>query len=230
MTMPIHYQYADLRHINRWLWWLLLPPVLLTVAGLLHALYSFALLTGLAPELPLEVLSSGLRRTLAHDDAIRFTQIALTLLFILFFCVCWLFFAFRNVAALAGGQVRSHRNSLAIHFRIWGNLIFALRLMQRLWRESTPDSHAHLAERWLLPWWWLTLIAANTCKVLAILALRQPRLIGEWREGLLWMLAAYGFYFLLFMFTWRLVKRLEMLQRASWQHITNPRQPVLKTV
>lgn len=216
--MKDRYPFADLTHLNRWVGWLLLPPAVLTVVALLHAFYANALLTGMPADLALGHLPPLLARALRHADALRLTQIALTLLFILFFCLCWLFLAFRNLAALEGVRARCARNSLAIHLGIWGNLLFALRLMQKLWRESTPDSHAERAERWLLPWWWAALIGANVCKIMAVLALRHPALISEWRHGNYWMLAAYAGYLALFVLTWRLVKRLEVLQRASWRH------------
>jgi hypothetical protein len=213
------YQYEDLGPVNRWVGWLLLPPLLFSVLGLLHTLYAYALLAGMPPELPLYTLDPVLRQLLQRNDILRLTQISLVAAFILFFCLCWLFFAFRNLVALFEQQERSMRNSLAIHLDIWSNLIFALRLMQRLWRESTPASHAHLAERWLAPWWWLVLIAANTCKVIAILELRQPGTVGDWRGGNHWMLSAYFLYFALFVLTWRLVKQLETLQRVYSQHL-----------
>lgn len=217
-AMKQPYPFADLAQVNRWVGWLLLPPLAITVVALLHAFYSNALLTGLPGDMVLAHLSPLLTRTLRHADTLRLVQIALTLLFILFFCVCWLFLAFRNLHALEGAKERSLRNSLAIHLRIWGNLLFALRLMRRLWRQSTPDSHAERAERWLVPWWWAVLIGANVCKAMAILALRHPQVLGEWRHGNYWMLAAYVGYLALFVLTWRMVKRLEVLQRASWEH------------
>lgn len=219
-TMKANYQYEDLGPINRWVGWFLLPPTLFTVVGLLHTLYSYALLAGIPAELPLYTLDPVMRNLLHHNDVLRLTQISLVLAFIMFFCVCWLYFAFRNLVALFQEQERSMRNSLAIHLDIWSNLIFALRLMQRLWRESTPASHVHLAERWLAPWWWTVLIAANTCKFFAILELHSPVSIGEWRSGNHWMLAAYFLYFALFVLTWRLVKQLETLQRVYWQHLS----------
>lgn len=217
--MKGHYQYEDLGPINRWVGWMLLPPLLFSVIGLLHTLYVYALLAGMPAELPLANLDPILRQLLQRNDILRMTQISLVVVFILFFCLCWLFLAFRNLVALFEQQERSMRNSLAIHLDIWSNLIFALRLMQRLWRESTPASHAHLAERWLAPWWWVVLIAANTCKVIAILGLHQPATLDAWRTGNHWMLAAYFLYFALFVLTWRLVKQLETLQRVYSQHL-----------
>ena len=217
-TMKQPYPFADLAQVNRWVGWLLLPPAAITVVALLHAFYSNALLTGMPSDLLLAHLPPLLSRTLRHADSLRLVQISLTLLFILFFCVCWLFLAMRNLHALDGSKERSMRNSLAIHLGIWGNLAFALRLMRRLWRESTPDSHAERAERWLVPWWWAVLIGANVCKAMAIVELRHPLVLGEWRHGNYWMLTAYMGYVALFLLTWRLVKRLEVLQRASWRH------------
>lgn len=217
-AMKQPYPFADLAQVNRWVGWLLLPPAVLTMAALLHAFYSNALLTGLPADLLLAHLPPLPARTLRHAEVLRLSQIALTLLFIVFFCVCWLFLAMRNLHALEGGKERCMRNSLAIHLAIWSNLLFALRFMRRLWRESTPDSHADRAERWLVPWWWAVLIGANLCKAMAIIELRHPQVLGEWRHGNYWMLAAYGGYLALFVLTWRLVKRLEVLQRASWRH------------
>lgn len=212
------YPFADLAQVNRWVGWLLLPPAAITLGALLQAFYTNALLSGLPAEMALVHMPPLPARTLLHADVLRLVQISLTLLFILFFCVCWLFLAFRNLHALEGTRERSMRNSLGIHLAIWGNLLFALRLMRRLWHQSTPDSHAHRAERWLVPWWWAMLIAANVCKATAIVALAHPVTLGAWRQGSYWMLAAYVGYLALFVLTWRLVKRLEILQRASWRH------------
>lgn len=219
VPMSHHYPYpfADLSRINRWLGWLLLPPALMTLTGLLHSLYSYALLTGLPAELPLAVLASAMQRTLRHDDLLRLAQISLTLLFILFFCVAWLYLAFRNLAALAETPPRSLRSCVFIHLHIWGHLLFALRLLQRLWRESSPTGQDRRIDRWLLHWWWGALLGANVCKVIALLLLRAPLQVGQWREGCLWMLAAYGLYLTLFVLTWRLALRLEILQRHRWQ-------------
>lgn len=212
------YPFADLGQVNRWVGWLLLPPVVITTLALLQAFYANALLTGLPADLALAHLPPLLARDLRLTDSLRLVQISLTLLFILFFCVCWLYMAFRNLLALEGGQARSARRSLGIHLHIWANLLFALRLMRRLWRDSTPESHAQRAEKWLVPWWWALLIGANVCKVMGLLALRHPHLLSDWRHGNYWMLAAYAGYLALFVLTWRLVKRLEVLQRASWRH------------
>lgn len=212
------YPFADLGQVNRWVGWLLLPPVVITTVALLQSFYANALLTGLPSDLWLANLPPLPTRTLRHADTLRFTQLGLTALFILFFCVCWLFLAFRNLLALTGRTTRSARRSIGIHLQIWANLIFAVRMMQRLWQESTPESLVDEAERWLVPWWWAVLIGANACMVLGMLALRHPALLGDWRHGNYWMLAAYAGYLSQFVLTWRLVKRLEVLQRASWQH------------
>lgn len=216
--MSDRYAFADLAQVNRWVGWLLLPPALITILALAHAFYSNALLTGLPGDLALAHLPPLSRRTLAHADLLRIVQIGLTLFFILFFCVCWLFLAFRNLHALEGRRRRGMRGALAIHLRIWGNLLFVLRLMKELWQQSTPDSHADRAERWLVTWWWAALIGANVCKAMAIVQLRAPVLVSDWRHGNYWMLAAYAGYLGLFVLTWRLVKRLEVLQRWSWRH------------
>lgn len=216
--MSDRYAFADLAQVNRWVGWLLLPPALITTLALAHAFYSNALLTGLPGDLALAHLPPLPLRTLAHADTLRIVQISLTMVFILFFCVCWLFFAFRNLHAFEGRRRQGMRTSLAIHLRIWGNLLFVLRLMKELWQQSTPDSHADRAERWLVTWWWAVLIGANVCKAMAILQLRAPVLVSDWRQGNYWMLAAYAGYLGLFVLTWRLVKRLEVLQRWSWRH------------
>lgn len=216
--MSDRYSFADLAQVNRWVGWLLLPPAVMTVTALLHAFYTNALLTGLPSGLALAHLSPLLARTLHHADIMRVVQIGLTMTFIMFFCVCWLFLAFRNLHAFEGTRRRSMRTSLGIHWRIWSNIFFVLRLMKGLWQESTPDSHADRAERWLLTWWWAVLIGANVCKVMAIIELARPLLVSDWRHGNYWMLAAYVGYLSLFVFTWRLVKRLEVLQRWNWRH------------
>lgn len=216
--MSDRYPFADLAQVNRWVGWLLLPPVVITALALVHAFYSNALLTGLPGDLALAHLPPRLLRALGHADDLRLVQIGLTLFFILFFCACWLFLAFRNLQAFEGRRRRGLRTSLAIHLRIWTNLLFVLRLMRELWQQSTPESHIDRAERWLVTWWWAVLIGANVCKGMAILELRAPHLLSDWRQGNYWMLAAYAGYLGLFVLTWRLVKRLEVLQRWNWRY------------
>lgn len=215
--MTQRYAFADLAQVNRWVGWLLLPPALVTAGALLHAFYGNALLAGYPADLALALLPPAQARLLGQADVLRVLQIGLTLLFILFFCVCWLFLALRNLHALEGETPRSLRNSLAIHVAIWANLLFALRMMRRLWRESAPEDAADRHRHWLVTWWWTVLIGANTCKVLALLELAAPLQVGDWRLGNYWLLAAYAGYLALFVLTWRLVKRLEVLQRASWE-------------
>lgn len=215
--MTQHYAFADLAQVNRWVGWLLLPPTVVTAIALLQVFYGNAMLTGFPPDLSLALLPPLQARLLGQADVLRLLQISLTLLFILFFCVCWLYLALRNLHALEGGTPRNLRNSLAIHVAIWANLAFALRMMRRLWRESSPEGHADRSRQWLVTWWWTVLIGANTCKVLALLELARPVLVSDWRLGNYWLLAAYAGYLALFVLTWRLVKRLEGLQRASWR-------------
>ena len=45
------YPFADLGQVNRWVGWLLLPPVVITTVALLQAFYANALLTGLPSDL-----------------------------------------------------------------------------------------------------------------------------------------------------------------------------------
>lgn len=217
MSSLSSFSFLDLRAVNRVTGWLLLPPMAMTLVGMGHLLFSYALLTGLPAELLLAHLPV-LHDILHRDNVMRLTQISLTMAFILFFCLCWLYLALRNLNALCAGEERRVRHGLALHWHIWSNVLTMMGLMKSLWRDSTPDSHADRAERWLLHWWWAALIGANVCKLVALVVLRDPDTVGVWREGSYWMLAAYTFYFSLFVLTWRMVKRLEVLQRARWKH------------
>jgi hypothetical protein len=212
------YRYADLGPATRILGWLLLPVAVVTCAAFAHAMYTYALFTGFPADLPLAHLPA-LKHVLQRDDLLRYTQIALTVLFLGFFCVHWLFLALRNLLALHDAPPHSN---LAIHLRIWINAVFALRLMQRLWLDSIPDSQRERTERWPVPGWWIALVAGNVCQAVAFVLLYRPALISDWRFGSYWLLAAYGCYIVLFLLTWQLVQRLAMLQRDCWQQLRAP--------
>lgn len=216
MSTPTSFAFLDLRAVNRVTGWLLLPPMCMTLIGIGHLLFSYALLTGLPAEILLAHLPV-LHDILHRDNLLRITQISLTLAFILFFCLCWLYVAMRNLNALCP-EHRRLRRGISLHWHIWSNVLMMLGLMQALWRDSTPDDHADRSERWLVHWWGAALIGANACKLVALVVLSNPDTVGAWREGSYWMLTAYCFYVSLFLLTWRMVRRLEVLQRARWRH------------
>ncbi|MFZ5559929.1 MAG: hypothetical protein ACOY41_00125 [Pseudomonadota bacterium] len=201
---------ADNRSITFWVGWMLCPPALLTVAVLGHALYSYALLTGLLPELPLVHLSPVLRQAVHQDGLLRLAQAGFVLLFVCAFCACWLFLVLRNQAILREDAARP----APLLLRIPEGLLFALQLM----RAGVLPAPTPAGERWLAPLWWLLLLGAAACAGLGLERLQGPTTVGEWRAGYYWLLASYGLCLALFVLTRRLMRRLDALQRAYWQY------------
>lgn len=203
--MKPHATVADYRHITFWVGWMLFPPAALTFVVLGHALYSYALLTGLLPELPLVHLSPLLRQVVYQDALLRLTQAGLVLLFVGAFCATWLFLVLRNQAVLReAGATRP-----------------LLRLAR--WLAPLPRFDAGLlpgaaGDRWLAPLWWLLLLGAAACTAMGGLQLRALETVGDWRLGYYWVVMAYALYLAFFVLSRRLVRHLEALQRIYWQH------------
>ncbi len=212
-----YYRYTNLDWLNRCLLALLVIPALLTIIGISHGLYAMYRLRNLPDMQMLVQLPLDLRQLIHVDDMIRFSQISLTLLMLTFFFVGWLYYARRNLVALFEQVEHCLKNSLRQFAQLIIGIFFALRMMMQVWRNSTPDSHAHQAERWLVPLWWLFLIVANICKIIGVVHLHGVTQVGEWLYGYQWMMAAYVFYFVLYILTWRLVKQLSHFQHIQWQ-------------
>lgn len=219
-----YYRYTNLHWLNRCLLALLVIPALLTVIGITHGLYAMYRLRDLPNVQALSQLPVALRQLIHVDDIIRFSQISLTLLMLTFFFVGWLYYARRNLVALFEQVEHCLHNSVKQFVQLIIGIFFALRMMMQVWRNSTPDSHAHLAERWLVPLWWLFLIVANICKIVGVVHLHGVTRVGDWLYGYHWMLAAYVFYFVLYILTWRLVKKLSHFQHVQWQQRHLPLQ------
>lgn len=192
---------TDYQRIDYWTGWLLLPPVLMTLMGLGHALYSYALLTGLWPELPLAQLAHRLSLVVSRDSVLRLAQMVVMGGFIAIFAGCWLFLVLRNQAIL--------RESAPAR-RVPPLLGLGLQ-----WSAPAPGVRG---ERWLVPLWWLTLLGMITSASLGLLPLREPITVAEWQQAYYWLMAAHGLCAAFFLLTWRLGRRLEGLQRTYWQY------------
>ncbi|HEX5277131.1 MAG TPA: hypothetical protein VFW42_05635 [Fluviicoccus sp.] len=215
--MSRYFRYTDLQRMTRWMGWLLVVPLLLTVRGFVHGLANYQWLADVPAGLPLSGLPEDLRYSLQVDSLLRVSQISATLLFLTFFCFVWLFLAFRNLIALTEERENTVRNSVGILAEISRGLLTATSMLRRLFQGSAPESHAHLTLRYTIPACTLALIAANVCKIVAVIKLHGAASVGAWRSGESWMLAAYVCYALLYLLAWRVATRLEMLQRAAWQ-------------
>ena len=226
---PAYYQFFDLFRLNRYLLWMLIPPAILTVLGFAHGVHSLQQLSGLAVDMLLISLPAELQQTLATDGLLRFSQISLTLWVLTFFFVCWLYFAFRNLVALFEQVEHTPKQSALMFGRLMIGILFALRMMLRLWRTSVHERHRDQAKIWLVPVWWAILIAANVCKICAVVVLQRATSVGEWSTGYQWMLAAYGLYFPLYLLTWRLAQQLARFQYAHWQHPITANKLTTKT-
>ena len=223
---PAYYQFFDLFRLNRYLLWMLIAPAILTVLGFAHGVHSLQQLSGLAVDMLLISLPAELQQTLATDGLLRLSQISLTLWVLTFFFACWLYFAFRNLVALFEQVEQTSKQSALMFGRLMIGILFALRMMLRLWHTSLHDQHRAQAKIWLVPIWWAILIAANVCKICAVVVLQRATSVGEWSTGYQWMLAAYCLYFPLYLLTWRLAQQLARFQYAHWQYpISDSSQP-----
>lgn len=215
--MKKNYQYSDLRQVNRWTCWLLIPPAMLSFLALFYGLYGYSQLEGLQVNRDLALLSPALHQALHIDAILRVSQITFTLLYLTFFCVVWLFLAFRNLVALYDARENNLRNSAGLLTRILLGLFFAMTMLKRLLRESTPQSYSLAHEKWLAPSWSITVISANVCKIVAVFLLTKATTVSDWLTGHYWLFNAYVLYLILFGLTWRLVTRVELLQRDLYQ-------------
>lgn len=212
MATPLRYK--DLAPATRILGWLILPPLLLTVRGLVHGLESSDWLSTFPAMQPLAELAADQQQILHTDKQLRVLQITATLIFLTYFCFGWLLAAFRNLMAM-NGEAGDDRGILA---RITRGLLTASRMLRELFDGSAHPDHAHLTLRYSIPACVTALIVANICKLIAVVELERVVTVGDWLQGQRWMLAAYVCYALLFVLAWRLATRLEMLQRAAWEH------------
>lgn len=223
------YSYRDLGTVNRWLTLLLVPPAILSVIGLVHGAGILEQMQSFAPQLHGTQLPESYRAELLADGWLRLSQISLTLGVLTFFCTVWLYLAFRNLLALMQPVERSLRRSLLLFASLMIGIFFALRMFQRLWRNSQPDAvawqrrtqQAWRAERWLVPLWWLDLIVANVCKVAAVWQFSHAVTVAEMVGGYHLMLAAYVFYLPLYALTWRLAQRVDHFQQQHF-HTLQP--------
>lgn len=198
--------------LQQWVAWLLVPPLMMTMVGLGHALYSYALLTGLLPDLPLAHLAHALRQAVQRDGQLHLLQVAVVLGFVAVFCVCWAFLLLRNQAVL-----REHRRGARrVHYRRIPGVLAMVLPARPLGRVNALPGAA--SGRWLAPLWWLLLLGSAACTAAGLLQLREPVTVGEWRLGYYWLLAAYGLFLAFFVLTRRLVRHLDALQRAYWQY------------
>ncbi len=214
-----YYRYTDLVWLNRCLFTLLFPPAVLTVLGLMHGLHSLQRLRGQSSSTALDSLHPDLSHMLMLDGILRFSQISLTLLMLSFFAFCWLYYARRNLIALFQQVEHSLVNNLKQFLHLLANIFFSFRLMRELWRTSIPKNHRHGIQHWLVPVWWVVLIAANVCKVIAVILLTSAYTVDDWFNGYAWMMAAYCFYFPLYILTWRLANQLARYQKIQWQQV-----------
>jgi len=227
------YRYRHLGTVNRWLAVLLVPPAILSVAGLIHGAGIFLQMQEFAPQLPGASLPPGYREELRVDGWLRFSQISLTLWALTFFCTVWLYLAHRNLLALLQPVERSVRRSLQLFASLMLGICFALRMFQRLWRESQPCPAAWReltlenwrAERWLVPLWWADLIAANVCKVAAVYQFSGAETVAQMVGGYYLMLAAYALYLPLYFLTWRLARRVDYFQQQAMVSVPAWRPP-----
>ncbi|RZU45205.1 hypothetical protein EV700_2020 [Fluviicoccus keumensis] len=217
--MASRFQYTDLQRITRWLGWLMLPPLLLTVRGFVHGLDSYHWMAGVPLDTALSALPADVRHSLNTDGMLRLSQITATMVMLNFLCFGWMFIAFRNLIVLNGQGESSAHSPMGIIKDIASGLLTATRMLRRLFQGSAHPDHAHLTLRYTIPACTLSLIVANVCKILAVVDLHAANTVRDWMAGERWMLAAYVFYVLLYLLAWRVATRLEMLQRAAWQRL-----------
>ena len=214
-----YYRYTDLAWLNRCLYTLLFPPAVLTIIGLLHGFYSLHRLRGQSSLAALDSLNPDLSYMLMLDGILRISQISLTILMLVFFIFCWLYYAKRNLIALFQQVEQCLINNLKQFATLFASIFFSLRMMRELWRTSIPKNHRHGIQHWLVPVWWVILIAANTCKIIAVVLLAKAVSVSDWSNGYEWMLAAYCLYFPLYILTWRLANQLARYQKIQWQQL-----------
>lgn len=194
----------DWRCLKTWIARLLVLITLSSCLALGHALYTYALMTGLWPDLLLAHLPHQLRRAVAQDTLLQHWQLGLEAGFVLLLCLGWSLLAFRRRDRLAPADAEAAPG---------GHVVLTLRMMLRF--RQRPHGPEGALERWLVPLWWLVALAASACALAAMLASRQLQVVEDWRSSHYWLLAAYGQYLLLFFLTWRLLRRLEVLQPAG---------------
>ena len=202
----------DLEKASRRLFWLLLLPVGLTVRGLVHGLDSVAMLSDLPFTQSLASLPGDWQRILVNDGRLRLAQISATFVFLTYFCFGWLPVAFGNLS-LMQGDAPDHRSLRAMVAR---NLLTATRVLRKLFSDSAHPDHAHLTLRFSVPACTTALIAANVCKIMAVVLMTRAVSVGDWIGAERWMLAGYGSYLVLFSLALRVTGRLEFLQRNAW--------------
>lgn len=202
----------QLEKAGRRLFWLLLPPVALTVRGLVHGLDSVSMLSDLPVTQTLAGLPADWQQILVNDGRLRLAQISATFIFLTYFCFAWLPAAFGNLSVMQG-DAPDHRSLRAMVAR---NLLTATRMLRRLFSDSAHPDQAHLTLRFSVPACTTALIAANVCKIMAVVLMGRAVSVGDWVEAERWMLAGYGFYLVLFSLALRVTGRLELLQRNAW--------------
>lgn len=195
------------------LFWLLLLPVGLTVRGLVHGLDSVAMLADLPVTQSLAGLPADWQHILVNDGRLRLAQISATFVFLTYFCFGWLPVAFGNLSVMQG-DAADHRSLRAMVAR---NLLTATRMLRKLFSDSAHPDHAHLTLRFSVPACTTALIAANVCKIMAVVLMGRAVSVGDWIDAERWMLAGYGFYLVLFSLALRVTGRLEFLQRTAWE-------------
>lgn len=191
--------------------WLLVPPLLTTLMCLGHALYCYALLTGLLPEQSLAGLAHVPGAAVAREMRLQGLQVLVVGGSLGVFTACWAFLQLRNQAVLR----ECRREALARPWPVYRRLP-ALLASLRPGPGSLPGDRPG---RWLLPAWWGLLLAAAGCAAMGLLRLQVPGLtVGEWRAADYWLLAAHALFLGFFLLSQRLVRHLEALQRAYWQY------------
>ena len=101
--------------------------------------------------------------------------------------------------------------------RITRGLLTASRMLRELFDGSAHPDHAHLTLRYSIPACTFALIAANVCKLMAVVELESAVTVGDWLQGQQWMLAAYAGYGVLYVLAWRVAVRLTFLQQEGWK-------------
>ena len=211
-----HFRYTDLERMTRWLGWLILPPLLLTVRGFVHGLDNYHWLADAPFSMRLAELPADVQYSLYVDGLLRLSQITATFVLLNFLCFGWMFIAFRNLIAMTERRDATMRNSVGILKEIASGLLTATRMLRRLFEGSMHPSQVHLMLRYSIPACTFSLIVANVCKIVAVLELHSAVTVSDWLAGERWMLWAYVFYALLYVLAWRVATRLEELQRAAW--------------